>query len=108
LFARGYQFEFTPYADEVGMFNDIVPGIGSIIGVSPAGPGTPCAPVAPVAPLGIVKANTAFVEVPVFVTEAFVPAVPVVVVPIASVVGPAGPCAPVSPWGPAGKTKFKV
>ena len=57
---------------------------------------------------GIVNANTAAVEVPVFVTDAFVPGKLVVVVPTAKVVGPCGPCGPVGPAGPCGKTKFNV
>ena len=53
--------------------------------VAPEGPEGPEGPEAPVAPLGIVKLNTAAVEVPEFVTDAFVPAAPVVVVPAATV-----------------------
>ena len=62
---------------------------GPVAPVAPAGPAGPWGPVAPVFPvkpvfpLGMVKLKTAALLVPVFVTEAFVPAKPVVVVPIA-------------------------
>ena len=49
------------------------------------------------APAGIVKSNTAFVDVPSFITDALEPGAPVVVVPTVSVVGPAGPVGPVGP-----------
>ena len=63
----------------------------------------------------MVKLKTAAEDVPLFVTEAEVPAAPVVVVPtemVAAVpvgpvapVGPVGPGAPVGPVGPVGPTK---
>jgi hypothetical protein len=49
-------------------------------------------PAAPVSPLGIVKLNTAALVVPLLVTLAFVPALPVVVVPTDTVAE--------SPFGP--------
>jgi hypothetical protein len=56
------------------------------------GPAAPVAPVAPVSPRGIVKLKTAADVVPLFVTLAFVPAAPVVVVPTVMVA--ALPCLP--------------
>jgi hypothetical protein len=50
-------------------------------------------------PLGIVKLKTAALVVPAFVTEAVVPALPVVVVPALTVA--AVPVAPVAPLAPA-------
>jgi hypothetical protein len=50
-------------------------------------------------PLGIVKLKTAALVVPAFVTEALVPAAPVVVVPAVAVA--AVPVAPVAPLSPA-------
>ena len=77
--------------------------------VAPVSPFGPCGPVAPVAPRGIVKLNTAALAVPAFLTDASLPASPVVTVPTlilaASPVAPFGPCgpvAPVSPFGPCG------
>ena len=69
----------------------------------PVAPVAPVAPAAPVAPRGTVKFKTAAEVVPEFVTEAFVPAAPVVVVPTETLAAvPAGPVAPVAPMGPAG------
>ena len=57
-------------------------------------------PVAPVSPRGIVKLKMPFVDVPVFVTLAKLPAGPVVVVPTLTV--------PVSPLSPRGIVKLKT
>lgn len=66
----------------------------------PSLPAAPVAPVAPVSPFGIVKLNVAALDVPEFVTEALVPAFPVVVLPTAIVA--AAPSAPSEPSLPAG------
>ena len=86
----------------------MVVAIGSNVAFVPSAPAGPVGPVAPVAPLGIENAKTAFVFVPVLVTEAFVPAAKVVVVPTATVVGPAGPCMPCMPCKPLGKTRLRT
>lgn len=70
-----------------------------------AEPAGPVLPVSPLSPRGIVKSNTAAEELPEFVTDALLPAAPVVVVPAATVAAlPAGPVAPVAPTAPAGPT----
>jgi hypothetical protein len=70
------------------------------------------APVLPVFPLGTVKLNIPDVEVPELVTDAFVPAAPVVVVPTTTVADsplePAGPWAPVLPVFPLGTVKLNT
>src|SRR5690349_8468295 len=68
--------------------------------VLPAAPAGPAGPAGPCGPCGIVKFSTAAEGVPELLTDAFVPAAPVDVVPTATV--PAGPVAPVAPVGPAG------
>ena len=61
----------------------------------------PFLPGVPAAPVGIVKLRIAAEAVPLFVTEAFEPTAPVVVVPTAIVAGvPAGPCYPSVPLFP--------
>ena len=56
---------------------------------------------APVAPLGIAKLNVAAEELPLLLTEALVPGLPVVVEPTAIVAAaPAAPVAPVLPVAP--------
>src|SRR6056300_276613 len=73
---------------------------GPVLPVSPfapVGPVAPVAPVAPVFPLGIVNANVRFVDEPPSVTEALVPAAPVVV--LTELIVAAAPVAPVSPFG---------
>jgi hypothetical protein len=66
-------------------------------------PAVPAKPVGPVEPLGMVKLKTAALAVPEFVTEADVPAAPVVVVPALTVAGePIAPLGPVAPTGPVG------
>jgi hypothetical protein len=73
------------------------------------GPAAPVAPVSPVSPLGIVKLNTAALVVPLFVTLAFVPAEPVVVVPTVTVAAvPVAPVAPVAPVTPVGMPKLNT
>ena len=69
----------------------------------------PEGPVGPVAPWGIVKLKMAAEVVPLLVTDAEVPAGPVVVGPTVTVaavpvgpVGPVGPGLPVGPLGPVG------
>ena len=64
----------------------------------PCGPVGPVGPVRPVLPRGMVKLNVAAEDVQLFVTDAFVPAAPVVVGPTAIVA--AAPAAPVGPVGP--------
>ena len=90
----------------------IVPA-GAVVGRSPTSatvpaiaidvPAGPSGPVAPVSPLGTTKSNTAADELPLFVTAAFDPAAPVLVVPAAIVAAapslPAFPCDPVAPFG---------
>jgi hypothetical protein len=60
----------------------VVPAaIVAAVPVAPVGPIGPVGPVAPVSPRGIVKLRTASNGVPLLVTDALVPAAPVVVVP---------------------------
>ena len=73
-----------------------------IVAADPVAPVAPVAPVSPVAPRGIVKLNVAALDEPEFVTEAFVPAFPVVVLPIEIVAAaPSEPSAPSAPSLPA-------
>jgi hypothetical protein len=72
----------------------------------------PCGPVAPTSPCGTTKLRMALDVVPEFVTEAAVPAAPVVVVPTAieaavpvEPCGPTEPVAPCAPVGPCGPTE---
>ena len=65
--------------------------------MAPVSPCNPWGPVGPVAPLGIVKFKITFSDVPLFVTCAFVPGSPVVVLPTVIVAGPCGPLGPVGP-----------
>ena len=58
-----------------------------------AAPSLPLLPLLPASPLGIVKFSVAAVVLPTLVTEAFVPAFPVVTVPIVTVAEPS-PCGP--------------
>ena len=83
----------------------------------PAGPAGPVAPAIPSAPRGIVKFKTTSLDVPEFVTAAFVPASDVVtvgatvIVAAASPLGPVNPVspvAPVNPVSPRGIVKFIV
>src|SRR5690625_4516229 len=70
---------------------------------APALPVWPVVPVSPFAPFGIVKSNTAADDVPEFVTLAFVPGAPVVVVPAAMVAAaPSAPSVPAAPTSPRG------
>ena len=57
--------------------------------------GGPCIPCIPWSPLGITKSNIASVDVPTFTTLAWLPASPVVTVPIDS-----SPVSPLSPFSP--------
>ena len=67
---------------------------------TPGAPVLPISPLSPLSPLGIVNAKTAFVVLPVFITDANVPAFPVVVEPTVAVAQ-----TPVSPFG---IIKFKI
>ena len=75
--------------------------MSSVVPASGEGLSCPAGPVAPVAPLGIVKLNVAAEELPLLLTEALVPGLPVVVEPTAIVAAaPAAPVAPVLPVAP--------
>jgi len=71
---------FTTFAEEPAAPVVVVPAVAVA-----AVPVDPVAPVAPVSPRGIVKLNTAALDVPELATAADVPAAPVVVVPAAIV-----------------------
>jgi len=67
-----------------------------IVAALPAAPVAPVDPVAPWIPCGMVKFRTAEVDVPELLTDAEVPAAPVVVDPTATetTVAPVAPCGP--------------
>lgn len=89
--------------------------VGAPTVLGPAGPVAPVAPVAPVDPTwpwGMLKLNTAALDVPAFVTVADDPAAPVVTVPTAMVaaapLAPFAPELPVAPVLPTGMPKFST
>ena len=72
--------------------------IGAVTEITPDDPAAPAEPAAPMSPRGIVMFKTAAADVPTLVTDAELPAAPVVTVPTVTL--PAEPPGPVGPTPP--------